>query len=210
MKRVSFFTLGLFFVIFLISCGGGSSSKNNKFFGKVPSMVKDYMTKMNEKEEKAESSTKMEEAFKFAKEAENLKKEMESKVEELVANSSLVGTEIPFQTLSDDSDYEVAKVILDNLSANYLKLKFTVQIKNDIKNEYGGIEKTLFIYFKAVDSKGVDIPQSKTVAVNFGRRTELKANTELEISGGWNGSDIAQMENFAKLIEITKEEYDKK
>ena len=78
-----------------------------------------------------------------------------------------------------------------------------------MKNEYGGIERTLFVYYKAQDSEGNDIENSTTVATNFGRQ-DLTAGTTYEAFGSWQSKAVKNMEGFAKVVEITKEEYNQK
>lgn len=78
-----------------------------------------------------------------------------------------------------------------------------------MENKYGGSVKNLFLYYKAKDSKGNDIPKSTTVPTNF-KRAELIAGLEYEVFGTWQNKATKSMEDFAKLIEINREEYDKK
>ena len=63
-------------------------------------------------------------------------------------------------------------------------------------------------YFKAVDKDGKDIVRSK--AVLWIHRNGIKAGSQVEIQGGWGIKAVMNMENFAKIIFITKDEYDKK
>ncbi len=67
----------------------------------------------------------------------------------------------------------------------------------------------MIIYFKALDKDGKEIEESTTVAVVFNRE-EMKAGKSIEASATWQSKAIQNMENFAKIQIINKEEYDTK
>lgn len=61
-----------------------------------------------------------------------------------------------------------------------------------------------------MDSKGNEIPGSKTTAMTHPTK-KLKTGTVDEASGGgWRSSVIANLEDFGKIQQITKEEFNKK
>ena len=191
----------------LVSCGNEPSNQNNEFLGEIPSIEKYYHTEMEAKEKEMEESTDMEESFALSKEIKLLKKELNTKVEEYAAANPL-SKPLPFEAL-DGMPYTVNKVIVNKAQAGNLNIKFLITINEDMKNKYGGIEKSMFTYYKAVDSEGKEIPNSVTVATNF-KRTPLEAGLEYEVFGSWQSDATMNMEDFAKIVQITKEEYDQK
>lgn len=199
--------LTLFFVsliaLFLSNCGGGGT--NNEYLGKIPSLTKQYYNEIEEKEKDLKKCTDMNDAFKLGKELKLLEEEEKTKMKEYVSANSF-NKPLPFKAL-DSSAYTIKKITINN--ASNLNIKFSVTINEDIKNKWGGIEKNLFLYYKALDSQGKDIENSKTVAANFARK-ELKAGLEYEVFGSWSTNAIINMEDFAKVVQITKEEYNGK
>jgi len=116
----------------------------------------------------------MNDAFKLGKELKLLEEEEKTKMKEYVSANSF-NKPLPFKALDssvDSSAYTIKKITINN--ASNLNIKFSVTINEDIKNKWGGIEKNLFLYYKALDSQGKDIENSKTVAANFARKELLQ------------------------------------
>jgi hypothetical protein len=201
------FSVIITLLFFLQSCGGEASTVDNQYLGKLPSLEKDYYNQMEEKEKEIKECTDMEEAFTLTKEKKLLKEELQNSIEEYIS-ANPISNSLPFQALSE-TQYTIKDVVVNKASAGNLNLKFLVTINEDMKNKYGGMEKTLFIYFKAQDSKGNDIPKTITVATNF-KTQELKAGLEYEAFGTWQNKSTRNLEDFAKIIEIDRAEYDKK
>lgn len=211
MKKVRLLPISLLMIaVWLYSCGGSGSGAlvNNEFLGEYPSLEKQYVEKIEAKEQAIKESTDMDESFKLTKELELLKDEREQKVEEHVAANPLEGKELPFEAL-DGTAYTIKKVSVNKASSGNLNIKFDVTINEDIKSKYGNITKSLFIYYKAVDAQGNDIPNTTTVATNF-KSEKMVAGLEYEVFGSWQTKAIINLENFAKVVEVTKEEYDNK
>lgn len=207
MKNLRFISgLMIFTIIFLSSCGGGSSTKDNEFLGKLPSIEKNYANQLDEKENEIKECTDMKDAYKLEKEKKLLEEEKKETIAEYVAAHPL-NKDLPFQPLPD-TKYTIEKVVVNKASSSNLNIKFVITISEDIKGKYGSASKNLFIYFKALDSKGNYIPKSTTVATNF-KNIKLVAGTEYEAFGSWQNKATRNMEDFAKIIEITREEYDK-
>lgn len=70
------------------------------------------------------------------------------------------------------------------------------------------MEGTLLIYFVATDKDGNPIENTKTVAANMGRE-KMTAGTQVDLTGVWKSKAIRNLENFASIRQITKEEYEK-
>lgn len=191
---------------FLIGCGGGPSIKKNEFLGELPSLEKYYYEKTQEQEKKIKDNTDMNSVLKLSKEMDDLKTERKTKIEEYAATK-------PFKTLHvqaiERTAYTIKDAVVNNVTYGTLNIKFNIKVNETVKNEYGGIEKWLFVYYKAVDSKGVDIPNSKTVATNFSRM-DIVEGLDYEAFGTWQSKATVNFEDFAKIVEITKEEYDAK
>lgn len=189
--------------ILFTSCGD-SSIKENEYFGELPSIVKNYHNEIDEKEEEIDEATDMAKAFKLENEKELLEDEMDEAVDEYVnKNPELLNKELPFQALTD-TKYTINKLLIDRISTS-LDIIFFLTVNEDIKNEYGGIEKNLIIYFKAIDAEGKTIPNTTTVATSF-NRVELVTGAEYEAKGRL---DFEDLEDFAEIVQITQEEYQK-
>ncbi len=188
------------------ACGGSTSIKNNKFLGEFPSLHKKYTQKVSEKEKSAKECTDLEKALKMGVEVKNIKTEMSTEVEKYVKEYSMC-KDLPFKAL-EGRPYVIEKVCVNKASSGNLSVKFDITINQDINGKYG-LEKTLFVYYKAIDEEGNGIPGTETVATNF-KRQDLKAGLKYEAYGSWGTSDIAKLENFAEIVEMTEEEYKKK
>jgi hypothetical protein len=206
-KSIFSLFIAALFVFMLNSCGGGLGSHNNEYLGEIPSIEKNYYTEIDAKEKEMEESTDMEDSYALSKEIKLLEKELKTKVEKYVSANPLTKP-LPFEAM-DGMPYTVNEIKVNKAQAGNLNIKFSITINKDMKNKYGGMEKSLFTYYKAVDSEGKDIPNSATVATNF-KRTPLKAGLEYEVFGSWQSDATMNMEDFAKVVQITKEEYDKK
>lgn len=191
---------------FLIGCGGGPSIKTNEYLGELPSLEKYYYEKTQEQEKKIKDNTDMNSALKLGKELEDIKNERKTKIEEYAATNPF--KPLPFESIKRE-EYTIKDVVVNRATYGTLNIKFNIKINKTIANQFGTTEKWLFVYYKAVDSKGVEISNSKTVATNAGR-IELVEGIDYEAFGTWQSKATIGMEDFAKIVEITKEEYDAK
>ena len=199
-----------FTALFLFSqCGSnsGNSSRiaSNEFLNTIPSTAKNYAVKVEAKEKAIHECTNFDETFKLEKELELLKEEWIANIKE-IKNASPITKPLLFDELTD-APFQIIRITVDNenINRNNLKMIFDIEIKNDIKNEFGGFEKTLFIYYVAINSQGNPISESCSVATLF-KREELKAGLKLQVYGQL--SPLENMEDFAKLKIITRSEYD--
>lgn len=209
MKTTNFYLAATFVLAFLFSnCGGSSisSSKKNEIFGEIPSLEKSYVEKVEKKEEELKNATDMDKAFKLSKEVDLLKEEWDNKIKEIFA-AGLPSETVPFNA-TEKNLWEVEKVTVASASRGHMSMTFSVKILEDIKNQYGQVEGTLFIYFVATDKEGNPIENTKTVAANMGRE-RMTAGTQVDLTGVWKSKAIRNLENFASLQQITKEEYEK-
>jgi hypothetical protein len=192
-------------VVYLASCGG-SKTIDNEFLGKFPSMEKNYAEKIAAKEEALEKAKNLNSAFKLSREIEEIKKERREKINEYLEKAPLE-KQLPFEALEGTS-YTINGVVVNSASAGTLKLMFDVTIDEDIKRDFGwGMANFVNIYYKALDKNGQEIPYTKSVAVNSDY-AQLIAGTELQAFGTWFSNGVRNLENFAKIVEITKEEFE--
>jgi hypothetical protein len=206
--KLLFFAITLMMAIFISSCGGsgtGFSSSSNDYLNYLPSIAKKYEMQIEAKKKAIHDNTSIEDAFKLEKELDLLKEEWAAKIKES-SISNPVSKALPFDALAD-APYTINKISVDHANKSNLAIKFDVTVNQDIKNEYGGFEKTLFVYFLALDKSGNEIPKVISVGVSS-NRTELKAGTACNLSATL--SPLANLEDFAKLKMITREEYDQK
>ena len=105
---------------------------------------------------------------------------------------------LPFTIKSIEIDKD--KIYKDNLTLN-----FELVIDKDNKTRHGQLATRLFVFYKAVDNKGKDIPGVVSVATNYNKE-KLTKGKSLTVSGQLGSLDL--LENFAKLQIISKEEYE--
>ena len=203
MKRKKCFLIIISILLFM-SCEESVNEKANKFLGNIPLIEKKYGEKLEKKETEIQQCTNIEKAYKFAKEKKILKEEMKKTIAEYISNNPLT-KDLPFQSLSN-TKYTIKKVVVNKVSSSNLNIKFLIKINDDIKGKYGSVSKNLFIYFKALDSKENYIQNSTTVATNF-KSTKLVAGTEYKVFGSWQNKATRNMKDFAKIVEVTREEW---
>jgi hypothetical protein len=190
----------LMIITFLAGCTGtGSSTVKNTYLGEFPSLEREYVEKIKATEEKLKSATTMDQMVEFGNKVELLKEEKEQKIDEYVAANPFADS-LPLVRLNDDPRYHINKVSVKLARTGVLNIEFEINIKEDIPG-------TQAIYFKAIDSKGNDIPNSKTIAASFAR-ISLTAGTTYTVEGGWRSSTIQNMEDFSKVVQISQQEYE--
>ena len=197
-------TCGL--LLFLLSgCGGGLKTSKNEFLGEIPSIQRYYYDKTEEKDRELKACTDMEKAFKLDKEKQLLKDEWDSKITERMKTNPLT-TPLPFEPLKDQS-WTITGISVNLVNTMGFECKIAMRILTDIRFEY----KDLFLYYKAVDKDGKDIPDTKVRALvrqELGK--DLKAGTEMETVGCWTIHGMVNLENFSKVRFITQEEYERR
>lgn len=200
-KTITFLSLVIFTTTALLqSCE--SHFINNEYLGKLPSLAKRYQKEFTDKEEAIKKCTDMQEAFKLDKENLILREKYEEEIKEFANASDIFERSIPFEGLKDQA-FAIESVKVKDVNTYGLNLVFNLDIKKDIG------ERRLFFYFKAIDVEGMDIQGSKSVAMTA--RIPLTAGVKCEAIGTWKIlKTVVAMEHFAKLIEITQEEYDAK
>ncbi len=202
MKTFLFATI-LTISLFLISCGDNSNvpSKSNEYLGELPSIIKNNIASEEAKEKELKEATDMNEAFKLDKELKLLKEENKGKIEKYISSANICGKEIPFESINDNL-LTLNKVILDTAFSNgRVQFKFITTVNNNVNPQ----RHTPIIYFKALDKQGVEISGAKSVAAGY--RLDIKPGDTVTATGILEGS---LLEDFAKIVQITKEEYDKK
>ena len=208
MKKIISTLSALLFVTFLFtSCGGGAGKTvTNDYLGEYPSIVKNYKQKIEDLEKDAKSNTDLNKAFEIAKKIENMKDEFKAKLEEY-SKTYKFEKDIPFEPLAG-TKYTINSIKVDRVNDGGLGLAFAATINEDLKNEYNNYEQTLMIYIQALSADGQVIPGSYTVAVST-PMADLKKGLQTKMTCAWSSSKTKDFENFAKIKEITKEEYDK-
>jgi hypothetical protein len=197
MRTFSIAILGLAGLLAACGAGGGSSSEN-AFLGKFPAMEKEYESKIEDMENKLSNAKSMDEMVEFGNKVENLEKEKEEKIDAYVSTNPFSDT-LPIKRLNNDPRYSISNVKVKTARTGVLNIEFTIAINEDIPG-------LLNVYFKAIDTKGEEIPGSRTVAVSFAR-VALNAGINYTVEGGWRSAVIQNMEDFASIVEITEEEY---
>ncbi len=185
------------------SCGGrGSDSiSTNEHLGDLPSIAKNYITKIEAKEEAIKQNTNMDKAFKLDKELNILKDEAENSVKDYIANNPI--NNLPFEQKGDDpftiTDISVSQKY--NSTPNILGLIAKVTITKDVS-------KTMFLFIKAIDKEGNQINKKIGVlATGMFSKKSFEVNKEVELIGGIERT--ADLVNFEKFVFVSREEYNK-
>jgi hypothetical protein len=139
------------------------------------------------------------------KKRDEVGKDYEANVEQLVQANSLIGKEIPFVQMSG-LPFKVQNVNITKVSRSSVKFDINVTISEDIKDETGEISQRAKVYFMGFDSSGNKIPGSANYAVNHGWM-KLTAGTAYPAQGHWNSDDIENFGDFSVIKVLTEEEY---
>lgn len=201
-KFNSIFILFLGMGFILSSCGGGLVS--NTYLGELPSISKKYQDQKDELKEKAKKATDMNDAFKYDKEYKLAKEEGNKAIEEYLATATFE-TPILFDQ-NPDYKFEVIDLKVDGASLTRVNVISNIKITEDIKNKYGGFEKYIFAYIKAVDKDGNMIGKPNVMSSPLsGSKEPFVAESEVVLKG--SVGNLREFENFDKIIFITKDEY---
>ena len=203
-KKLNLATLAVAAMAFVLtSCGGGSSVKTNEYFGDIPKMQSEICDKNQELE--ALSQNDYAKYAELEKEVKNLKKTVRSKIEEYFNTNKMEGKAIPFETMANVSDYKITSVKLDKVDGYGVILSVDFDLLNPtekfLKN-YEGF-KTMF---KAVNGTG------NALLVDKGRTYLSKNFKKGEISNtsiSFSFEQMCKLGNFAKIVAIDRDEYNK-
>ena len=200
-KTTGLATIIVSIIFFLASCGGGTST--NESLGKLPGMAKKYTEKIDKMKKDLKECTDMQKAFKLDEKIKTFKDESTKAFEEQLANNPL--NALPYEQKAD-YPFTITEVIVNteySSSYSYLHLIAKVKINEDIKNQYGGFERTIFAYVIAVDKEGNSLSKKPDVfSSGFGKQ-EFKKGMDFELKGGIK--NLENLENFEKLIFVSKD-----
>lgn len=206
-KVIAALTVFMLFLALSENLVAGGNVKN-EFLGEYPSLLKNYSSKMEKLEADIKSkkaSRDVDALMKLAKQKKELEKEFKTKVEEY-AKSYKFSKAIQLQS-AEGSPLKINGVKVKAATSDALSIEIDAVLNKDLKTEYGGFERILIVYFKAVDSKGNAIPKSYTNASKT--NIDMKAGTALNLTVAWNNERAQNFENFAKLVQVTEAEYQK-
>jgi hypothetical protein len=179
-----------------LSCGGGGDSiVTNAHLGDLPSIAKNYVDKLEAKEQELKVNTNLEKAFTIAKEGELLEEEAEKTIEEHLANNPIVN--IPFEMVGD-YPFTINDISVKNSSDSRINFNIKAVITEDVG-------KNLFVYIRALDKEGNQLTKKNGVMMEKAARRSFKANEEVDFVGSLDGP--ADLVNFDKLVLISKESY---
>jgi hypothetical protein len=200
----------LIFVILVLSTCTTAEEKliveNNAYLNCLPSIAKKYTLMCNAKEEELNKCIDIQEAYRLDKELSLIKKEWNTKIKES-STSNPITKSLPYISQAD-ANYIVNQitVVPDKVCKSHITIQFDITITKDIKNDYGGFQKSLFIYYQAVDNKGKAIPQTSSLGTNF-KQAELKTGFTFSISGQLG--PLAKLQNFKAIKLISEKEFNK-
>ena len=189
--------------VILSSCGGASMT-DNTYLGQLPSISKKYQDLQDEYKEKGKKATDMNDAFKYDKEYKLAKDEGKKAVEEYL-NTYKFDTPLMFDA-NPDYLFEISDFKVKGASYTRVNLVLNATMKEDIKNKYGGFEKYIFAYIKALDAEGNLIGKPTVMSTPLGgKHPKFEKGVVVEMSGGIG--NLREFENFDRIVFISKEEY---
>ena len=206
MKKIVVTIICLSSVIFLVNrSSGGSLTTSNEYLGKLPGIAKEYMEKLDKKEQELYGCTNMEKAYKLEEELELLEEEAGEALEEYLTSNPI--TNIPFE---QEADYKftINEVWVEGMVEFGIVLIAKVTITEDVLDEWGtSFADDIWAYIKAVDKEGN--PLEYVIMASYNTRGPFKANMVVEMDGecGYCLDELANLCNFEKLVFISKEEY---
>jgi hypothetical protein len=204
MKTKTFLLMATVSALILTSCGGGMKTSKNEFLGEIPSIQKYYHAKVDEKSKELKACTDINKAFKLDKEEQQLEQEWETKIADCMKANPLTAG-LPFDQPKDRL-FPVTKVAVSLVNRHGFQIKLSIKFDKDIKFEY----KDFCLYYVAVGKDGKDIPGTKLQSfINQGQMQDIKAGTESEATGCWTIAALSNMEDFAKIRFVSKDEFDK-
>ncbi|MCD4790142.1 MAG: hypothetical protein K8R37_09105 [Bacteroidales bacterium] len=208
LKKIGLAIIGLSVIILLDNCGsGGGGTSTNEYLGKLPGIAKKYTEKIDKKKKELKECTDMGKAFKLDEEVKSLGDEANKIIEEHLANNPL--NALPFEQKTD-YPFTINEVSVNtkyNSSISRLQLITKVKIDQDIKNEYGGFERTIFAYVTAVDKEGNFLTKKPGVFSSGFKKQEFKKGMDVALEGTID--DVKNLGKFDKFVFISREEYDK-
>jgi hypothetical protein len=204
MKTKTFLLMATVSVLLMTSCGGGMKSSKNEFLGEIPSIQKYYHARVDEKSKELKACTDINKAFKLDKEEQQLEQEWETKIADCMKANPLTAG-LPFDQPKDRL-FPVTKIAVSLVNRHGFQIKLSIKFDKDIKFEY----MDLCLYYVAVGKDGKDIPGTKLQSfINQGQMQDIKAGTETEATGCWTINALNNMEDFAKIRFVSKDEFDK-
>lgn len=205
LKKTGLATICLCIIFLLASCGGGTST--NEHLGKLPGISKKYTEEIEKKKLELKECTDLQKAFKLDKEVKLLDEEGDMAIKEYLASNTL--NTFPFEQKADYpfTINEVSINTKNNSSISRIQLIAKVTIDQDIKNKYGGFERTIFAYITAVDKEGNILKDKPDVFSSGFTKQEFTKGKKVELIGSID--EIDKLVNFDKFIFVSKEEYNK-
>ncbi len=206
-KVIAALTVFILFLALSENLVAGGNIKN-EFLGEYPSLLKNYASKMEKLEadiKNKKASRDVDALMKLAKQKKDLEKEFKTKVDDY-AKSYKFSKPIQLQAM-EGSPLKINGAKVKAATSNALSFEIDAVLNKDIKTEYGGFERILIVYFKAVDAKGNVIPKSYCNASKT--NTDMKAGAALNLTVAWNNERAQNFENFAKLVQVSEAEYNK-
>ena len=199
----------------------GKKMKENAVLGKLPALEAYYAEASAQKRQEFDEAKKdlsnTERIAKLSEEFVALEKEWGAKIADYVKSAGIVGRQVPFTAL-EDRPYTIEGVILKYARKGDVIFEVSLKLNKDltdreIKDEAikrGFREDIIRTRFKAVDADGKTIEGSKKALASGFKKDELTEGKTWTVSYSVGTAQIINMGDFAKIVEITHEEYQQK
>lgn len=198
-KLKSYFCLIAFCV--LVSCQGIHHPKSNPYLGEIPILLSRYRQLCEQKETEALQSGDLARLARLEDELSSFEEQSNQKIVEMIKDTAHI-RRIPVVNLPE-RPYLIRSAIISDGSTRKLKLKFKVDLLQDSADK---LKNPFLIYYKAVDAQGMEIPDSKSMAVNT-YRDSLQVGKAYELFGHWEASTVMRMYDLYAIIEISEREF---
>jgi len=143
----------------------------------------------------------------------------DEKISEYVSEN-LAGQTIPLKPLEGrpyafDDLTIVYYTGAEKLPFNALRTKTTATLTQDLTGDGASVAdfvlaRSFYVYVKAVDRDGHDIPGIKTLASSSTRGADMVEGRTFELYFNMGPRDTVQLDNFGGFVEITRDEYNAK
>jgi len=214
-RKIVLLFSGITIVLIMVGCGGDSGgAASNKYLGNLPGIAKEYTEEIDGLEKDKKETIDPQEYESLRLEIKQLKAEGENAIVEYLKNNPI--TNIPFEQHAEypftfqEIDVNTNKTSIHSLVLN-AKIKVEKNLNlNDMREMFGGLGTQLIAYSQALDNDGNRIEKVRFVAEIAHSYTEefvVKEGQEEEML--CTIYNLNELENFGKIIFITKEDFDK-
>lgn len=190
------FLLPGLWLLLMVACGG--EYKQNKYLGRIPSIEKKYHAMIMELVEGVEQTGDLAATLPLIQRFDQIEQNWDAAINQEVRINPF-DKPIPVEA-PGGLPIEVHDAVVEHVVRGNLVLKFRVTILEPIP-----ANRSLFLVYEALDSKGRALPNTITVANNFDQ-ADKEAGAPWELFGYWETPSIIELENLDRIRVIRIDE----